>query len=145
MAKKILIVEDNERNLILMRDLLEYFGYVVITAPNGKEGIQLAREQRPDLIFMDIQMPVMDGFTAIKIVRSDPELQDMIVAAVTAQAMSGDKELILQAGFDDYLAKPVEIGQLAAMLKRYLGEEQGISYSPRPSSVGGKGLCPIRR
>jgi CheY-like chemotaxis protein len=145
MAKKILVVEDNERNLIFMRDLLEYFGYVVITAPIGKEGIHLAREQRPDLICMDLQMLVMDGFNAIKIMRSDPELQDMTVVAVTALAMSGDKARVLAAGFDDYLAKPVEIRQLVAMLKRCLGEEQGISPLPRLFPVGGKGVYPIRR
>lgn len=123
MVKKILVVEDNEQNLILMRDILEYHGHAVLTAQNGKEGVHLAREHRPHLILMDIQMPVMDGFTAVKILRSDPELQDMKIIAVTALAMSGDKEKVLQAGFDGYLAKPVETRQLSAMIKRHLSEE----------------------
>lgn len=123
MTKKILVVEDNEQNLILMRDILEYHGHAVLTAQNGEEGVRLAREHRPHLILMDIQMPVMDGYAAVKILRSDPELQDMRIIAVTALAMSGDKELVLQAGFDGYLAKPVETRQLSAMIKRHLGEE----------------------
>lgn len=124
-AKKILVVEDSEKNMILMRDILEYNGYVVVMAQNGETAIQLAREERPDLILMDIEMAVMDGFTAIKILRSDPELQDMKVVAVTALAMSGDKERVLTAGFDGYLAKPVETRQLAAMIRKYLGVGEG--------------------
>ncbi len=123
MAKKILVVEDNEKNMILMRDVLEYLGYSVITTQNGKEGLRLAREHRPHLILMDIQMPVMDGYTAVKILRSDPGLQDMKIIAVTALAMSGDKEKVLQAGFNGYLAKPVETRQLSAMIKKHLGED----------------------
>lgn len=124
MAKKILVVEDNEKNLILMRDILEYQGYVVVLAQDGEEGIRLAREHRPHLILMDIQMPVMDGYDALKILRGDPGLQGMKVVAITGLAMSGDKELMLQAGFDDYLAKPFSIRQLSTMIKRHLGEEQ---------------------
>lgn len=123
MVQKILVVEDNAKNMILMRDVLKYYGYAVISAQNGEEGVRLAREQRPDLIFMDIQMPVMDGYTAIKIVRSDPELQAMKVVALTSFAMSGDKELLLSAGFDGYLAKPLDIRQLPGVIKKYLGEE----------------------
>lgn len=123
MAKKILVVEDNEKNMILMRDVLEYLGYSVITTQNGKEGLRLAREHRPHLILMDIQMPVMDGYTAVKILRSDPGLQDMKIIAVTALAMSGDKEKVLRAGFNGYLAKPVETRQLSAMIKKHLGED----------------------
>ncbi len=124
MTRKILVVEDNEDNLIFMQDLLRYYGYVVVLAHNGEEGVRLAREQRPDLIFMDIQMPVMDGYAAIKILHSDPELQGIKVIAVTGLAMSGDKELILLAGFDDYLVKPVDFRQLLAAIKRHLGEEE---------------------
>lgn len=124
MAKKILVVEDNEKNLILMRDILEYQGYVVVLAQDGEVGIRLAREHRPHLILMDIQMPVMDGYDALKILRGDPGLQGMKVVAITGLAMSGDKELMLQAGFDDYLAKPFSIRQLSTMIKRHLGEEQ---------------------
>ena len=124
MVQKILVVEDNEKNMILLRDVLEYQGYTVITAENGEVGIRLARDEQPDLIFMDIQMPVMDGYAAIKIVRSDPELQEMKVVALTSFAMSGDKEQLLQAGFDGYLAKPVDIRQLPAVISKYLGEKK---------------------
>lgn len=122
MAKKILVVEDSEKNMILMRDILEYNGFVVLTAQNGKEALLVARENRPDLILMDIEMAVMDGFTAIKILRSDPGLQDMKVVAVTALAMSGDMERVLAAGFDGYLSKPVDTRQLAVTIKNFLGE-----------------------
>lgn len=124
MVPKILIVEDYEQNMILMRDVLKYQGYAVITAHNGEEGIRQAREQRPDLVFMDVQMPVLDGYAAIKIVRGDPELREMKVVACTSYSMSGDKESLLQAGFDDYLAKPVDIQQLPGMISRHLGKKE---------------------
>ncbi|MBU0663633.1 MAG: response regulator [Proteobacteria bacterium] len=124
MVKTILVVEDNEKNMILMRDVLQYYGYVVITALNGEEGVHMAREHQPDLTFMDIQMPVMDGYTAIKIVRNDPDLQDMKIVALTSFAMSGDRELLLAAGFDGYLAKPLDIRQLPGIISKYLGEKQ---------------------
>lgn len=124
MVQKILVVEDNEKNMTLMRVALEYYGYVVITALNGEEGVCRAREHQPDLTFMDIQMPVMDGYAAIKIVRNDPELQDMKIVALTSFAMSGDKERLLSAGFDGYLAKPLDIRQLPAVISKYLGEKK---------------------
>ncbi|MBU0665290.1 MAG: response regulator [Proteobacteria bacterium] len=123
MVKTILVVEDNEKNMTLMQVALEYYGYIVITALNGEEGVRLAREHQPDLTFMDIQMPVMDGYTAIKIVRNDPDLQDMKIVALTSFAMSGDKEFMLAAGFDGYLAKPLDIRQLPGVISKYLGKD----------------------
>ncbi len=124
MVQKILIIEDNEQNMILMRDVLKYHGCIVITAKDGDEGIRQARAQRPDLIIMDIQMPVMDGYAAIKIMRGDPELREMKVVACTSHAMSGDRESLLQAGFDDYMTKPVDIRQLPGMISRHLCKKE---------------------
>lgn len=122
MAPQILVVEDNEQNLVLMRDILTYHGYAVLTARNGEEGVRLAREERPDLILMDMQMPVLDGFTAVNILRRDPGLHGLKIIAVTSFAMAGDKEKALQAGCDDYLSKPVDILELRATVKKHLGE-----------------------
>src|SRR4030042_1877687 len=105
---KILIVEDNEKNRTLVKDVLEYHGYEVIEAGNGKEGIKIAKENNPDLILMDIQMPVMSGYDAIKII------------ALTSFAMKGDKEKIMEEGFDDYIAKPIDIRRLPELVKKAL-------------------------
>jgi len=123
MTQKILVVDDNEQNLILMRDILEYYGHAVLTAQNGEEGIRLAQEHRPALILMDIQMPGMDGYAALRMLRGYPELENIKIIAVTALAMSGDKEKLLHSGFDDYLAKPVDIRQLSAMVNKHLSRE----------------------
>jgi CheY-like chemotaxis protein len=120
MMKKILIIEDNEQNLILMRDILTFHGYEVIEANNGKEGVKIARELIPDLILMDIQMPVMDGFTAIKILKNDPVTRDVRIIGVTSYAMKGDREKILASGFDSYFSKPINTRQLPELVKKFL-------------------------
>ena len=120
MIKKILIIEDNEQNLILMKDILTYHGYEVIDANNGKEGVKIARELRPDLILMDIQMPVMDGLTAIKILKDDPETKNIKIIGVTSYAMKGDEEKILASGFDAYVSKPINTRQLPELVKKSL-------------------------
>lgn len=122
MSWKILIVEDNEKNRILLRDLLKHFGYEVVEAVNGAEGIELAKEHLPALIMMDIQMPVMDGFTALKTIRNTAGIGDIKVIALTSFAMSGDRENILDAGFDDYIAKPVDTRKLPEIIRRHLGK-----------------------
>lgn len=121
--KKILVVEDNEKNRILMRYVLEYGGYTVIEAEDGAEGVDAARREKPDLIFMDVQMPVMDGVTALARLRSDPETRDIKVVALTSFTMKGDRERIVAAGFDDYLSKPVNTRQLPELVRRLLLEE----------------------
>lgn len=120
--KKILIVEDDENNRILMRDILRYYGYEVIEAVDGREGIEKAKEHKPELIFMDLQMPVMNGFETLKILRDDPDTKGIKIIAVTSFAMKGDREKALEAGFDDYIAKPINTRQLPEMVKRFLGD-----------------------
>ena len=117
---KILIVEDNEKNRTLVKDVLEYHGYEVIEAGNGKEGIKMAKEHKPDLILMDIQMPVMSGYDAIKILKNNPETKDIKIIALTSFAMKGDKEKIMEEGFDDYIAKPIDIRRLPELVKEAL-------------------------
>ena len=117
---KILIVEDNEKNRTLVKDVLEYHGYEVIEAGNGKEGIKIAKENNPDLILMDIQMPVMSGYDAIKILKNNPETKDIKIIALTSFAMKGDKEKIMDEGFDDYIAKPIDIRRLPELVKKAL-------------------------
>jgi len=117
MPKKILIVEDNEKNRILLKDLLAYSGYEVIEAENGEEGIKRAKEGKPDLILMDISMPVMNGLTALKKIRDDSELKDIIVIALTSSAMARDKEKVLRAGFDLYLTKPFNTRKLIEIVE----------------------------
>jgi CheY-like chemotaxis protein len=122
MALKILIVEDNDKNRILIRDVLKYYGYEVIEAENGKNGVKLAKQHLPDLILMDIQMPVMDGFTAIALLKDDPLTRPIKVLALTSFAMKGDRERIMQAGFNDYIAKPIDTRQLPELIKKQLGQ-----------------------
>jgi two-component system cell cycle response regulator DivK len=111
-SKVILIIEDNEKNLRLIHDILESQGYRVLQARSGKEGIEAAREQRPDLIIMDIQMPGIDGITATRILKQDEQTCNIPVIALTAMAMKGDRDRILQAGCDGYLPKPVRFDAL---------------------------------
>jgi two-component system cell cycle response regulator DivK len=123
MGEKILIVEDNDKNRRLIADVLKYYGYDVREAVNGEEGINLARELEPDLIFMDMQMPVMDGFTAIKILKNDPGTKNIKIIAITSFAMVGDKERILSAGADEYISKPVNPMELPKLVEKLLGKK----------------------
>lgn len=117
MNTKILIVEDNEKNRRLLRDVLQFHGFEVIEAVNGEEGIIMARAEKPDIILMDMQMPVMDGFAAIRTLKSDPTLNQIKIVAVTSFAMTGDREKIIAAGADGYVSKPIDTRELPAMLK----------------------------
>ena len=118
--KKILVVEDNTKNRVLIRDLLAYHGYEVFEAVNGLEAVKQAKECLPDLILLDIQMPVMDGFHALAVLRSMPETRHIKVLALTSFAMVGDRERILNAGFDDYISKPVDTRALPEIIGKYL-------------------------
>lgn len=117
----ILIVEDNQRNLKLVRDLLQYQGYPTIEATTPEDGLDLARSQRPALILMDIQLPGMDGITALQHLRADPVTAGIPVMALTAFAMKDDQARFLDAGFDGYVAKPIDVRlfpqQVAACLR----------------------------
>lgn len=122
MPQKILIVEDNENNRRLVRDVLVYYGYEIIEAANGEEGITMAKEHQPDLIFMDIQMPVMNGYEATRILKNDPDTKHIKIIAVTSFAMLGDKGKILEAGADDYIAKPIDTRALPDKVNKLLIE-----------------------
>ena len=123
MSHKILIVEDNENNCCLLRDILSFHGYEIAVATDGQEGVDLARELVPDLILMDIQMPGMDGMTAGGILKGDPATSGLKIIALTSFAMRGDQEKFLAAGFNGYLSKPISTRELPGLVKRWLEEE----------------------
>ncbi len=116
----ILIVEDNDKNLKLVRDLLQVKGYRTVESETAEEGIRLAREACPELILMDIQLPGMNGIDALKHLRADPETKQIPVIAVTASAMSQDREKIMAAGFDGYQRKPLEIKEFLEAVRQAL-------------------------
>ncbi|HYC64999.1 MAG TPA: response regulator [Reyranellaceae bacterium] len=121
MAKKVLIVEDNELNMKLFHDLLEAQGYETLETREGLAALSLAREHKPDLILMDIQMPVMDGYEATRQIKANPELKSIPVIAVTSYALSGDEQKTRDAGCDGYIAKPYSPRQMLAKVKEILG------------------------
>ena len=120
MAPRILVVEDNEKNLVLMRDVLSYFGYEVLEARNGLECIDMAVEHCPGMILMDIQMPVMSGVDAMKILKNRADTREIKILAVTSLAMQGDREKLLGEGFDDYIQKPIDLVELPELVKKHL-------------------------
>jgi two-component system cell cycle response regulator DivK len=120
MSKKILVVEDTEDNRQILRDLLSMAGYDMIEARDGAEGVAQASEHRPDLILMDIQMPVMDGYEATRRIKADPALKEIPVIAVTSYALSGDEEKARDAGCDGYIAKPYSPRQMLAKVREIL-------------------------
>jgi two-component system, cell cycle response regulator DivK len=121
MPKLILVIEDNERNLLLIRDILTYHHYEVIESKDGETGIKIAKERKPGLILMDIQLPVMDGFSATKILKNDPETKNIKIIGITSYVMKGDKERILESGFDGYISKPIDTRQLPDMISKLIG------------------------
>lgn len=118
--KKVLIVEDNEQNMELFRDLLVSKGYAVIEAMDGETALSKVHSEIPDLILMDIQLPRMDGVEVTKRMRSYPALNNTTIIAVTAHAMKGDREGFLKAGFNDYIAKPINIKAFLQTIENHL-------------------------
>ena len=116
---QILVVEDNERNMRLFCDVLQVSGYRTLEATTGEQAVELVFEHRPDLVLMDIQLPDIDGVEALGRVRADDGFDAVPILALTAQAMEGDRERFLAAGFDGYLSKPVYIAEFVATVKRY--------------------------
>ena len=116
---QILVVEDNEKNMKLFRDVLVASGYRTLEATTGGEAVALAAEHSPDLVLMDIQLPDIDGVEALGRLRADGRMASVPVLALTAQAMEGDRERFLAAGFDSYLSKPVNVADLRAAVNRY--------------------------
>jgi two-component system cell cycle response regulator DivK len=118
-GKRVLIVEDNEKNMKLVRDILQAVGYSPLEASTGEQALAVAAESAPALVLMDIQLPDLDGAEALQRLRSDERTAGIPVLALTAQAMQGDRERFLAAGFDGYLSKPVDIDELIATVRRY--------------------------
>jgi len=123
-AKRILIVEDNELNMKLLRDVLEVHGYATITTAEGGAAVSLAREHRPDLILMDLQLPDISGFDAARQLKADEETRAIPIIAVTAFALAGDEHRALTSGCDAYLAKPIVIREFLEMVERFIGAAQ---------------------
>lgn len=122
MAKTILIVEDNELNMKLFHDLLDAHGYKTIQTRNGVDALALAREHRPDLILMDIQLPEVSGLDVTKWLKEDERLRDIPVVAVTAFAMKGDEERIRQGGCEAYISKPISVATFLDTVRHFIGE-----------------------
>jgi two-component system, cell cycle response regulator DivK len=118
----ILIVEDNPRNLKLVRDILRHLGYSTLEADNAEDGLELARSHRPELILMDVQLPGMDGVDALARLREDPDTAALVVVALTAFAMKEDRERFLAVGFDGYLEKPLDVRQFPGQVAAFLAD-----------------------
>ena len=128
MAKTVLIVEDNELNMKLFHDLLDAHGYKTLQTRNGMEALSLAREHRPDLILMDIQLPEVSGLEVTKWLKEDDQLRKIPVVAVTAFAMKGDEERIRRGGCEAYLSKPISLSHFIETVRRFIGD-------PLPAAV----------
>jgi two-component system, cell cycle response regulator DivK len=129
-AKTILVVEDNELNMKLFRDLLEVQGYRVLQTRDGMEALKLARQHHPDLILMDIQLPGVSGLEVTKWIKDDSTLKTIPIIAVTAFAMKGDEEKIRRGGCEAYLAKPISVMNFLKTVEQFLGARGG------PAAVG---------
>ena len=120
-AKTVLIVEDNELNMKLFHDLLDAHGYRILQTKDGMEALDIAREHRPDLILMDIQLPEVSGLEVTKWLKEDDQLRAIPVIAVTAFAMKGDEERIREGGCEAYLSKPISVGKFIETVRRFIG------------------------
>ncbi len=120
---RILIVEDNPKNLKLIRDVIQFHGYTTVEAETGEAGLELAREQQPALILMDVQLPGMDGREAMQRLKADERTRHTPVVALTAFAMKGDRERLLAEGFDGYIAKPIDIKEIPTLVAQYLNAQ----------------------
>lgn len=118
-GKPVLVVEDNEKNMKLFRDVLQATGYATLEATSGEDALALAQSENPALVLMDVQLPGMDGIEALGRLRQDERTASIPVLALTAQAMSGDRERFLEAGFDGYLSKPVDVAELIRTVKEH--------------------------
>jgi two-component system, cell cycle response regulator DivK len=120
MKKLILVVEDQEDNRQILRDLLSNAGYDMVEAEDGEQALEAVTRQRPDLILMDIQLPIMDGYEATRRIKADPALKAIPIIVVTSYALSGDEDKARAAGCDDYVAKPFSPRALLVKIREYL-------------------------
>ncbi len=123
MKQNILIIEDNEQNLYLLRFILEKKGFQVFAAKEGQRGVELAASLKPDLILLDIQLPVMDGYTVARLLRGNAELDEVPIIAVTSYAMAGDREKALEAGCTGYIEKPINPDTFVQQVEQFLFRE----------------------
>ncbi len=135
MKRLILIADDDATHRRLLTDVLQAEGYDTMTAGNGRHAIELTRSAKPNLILMDAQMPVLDGFATVKVLKADPDTRSIPVIAITALAMRDDRERMLEAGFDGYLSKPLSIKTLRAEVKRQLSAEASQVEQRKESAV----------
>lgn len=119
-GSRILVVEDNQDNMTLIVDVLQTLDYEVIQAVDGVQGVELAEQEIPDLILMDLSLPRMDGWTATRTIKSNARLNHIPIIALTAHAMVGDRERALEAGCDDYISKPINLQELAGKLAEFM-------------------------
>ncbi len=126
MKKRILIVEDNDLNLKLFRDLLTAHGYEIMETKDGLEAIAMTRNERPNLILMDIQLPEISGLDVTRRLKADESVRDIPIIAVTAFAMKDDEEKILAAGCEAYISKPISIVHFLNTIRRFLGEQEAV-------------------
>ena len=121
---RILVVEDNRDNMTLITDILESLNYSVIPAYNGQHGVLLAQSEQPNLILMDLSLPLMDGWAATREIKQNEKLKDIPIIALTAHAMSGDRERALDAGCDDYVSKPINVPDLLVKITTLLAAKK---------------------
>ena len=122
MKPVILVVEDNERNRKLVRTILEFKGYEVVELDDGEPSLQVAKDRKPVLVLMDIELPRMDGITALRRLRADPETASIPVAAVTASVTPNERERVVAAGFNAYMSKPIDVLSFGEMVERLVGK-----------------------
>ena len=124
MKKTVLVVEDNERNRKLVRTILKFRGFEVVECDDGTPALALAKQHLPVLVLMDIQLPILDGISALKLLRADPQTAAIPVVAVTASVTPSERERVTAAGFDGYLAKPIDMEAFNAMVDRLAGKAE---------------------
>jgi two-component system cell cycle response regulator DivK len=122
-SRPVLVVEDNEKNMKLVRDVLQATGYRTLGATTGEDAVELAQSHEPALVLMDVHLPGIDGLEALRRLRRDELTASIPVLAVTAQAMRGDRERFLEAGFDGYLSKPIDVAELIEVVQEHCGRD----------------------
>jgi CheY-like chemotaxis protein len=125
-SKTVLLVEDNEDNRTVYRTILEHFGYTVLEARNGEDGVRMAREELPALILMDISIPLIDGWEATRMLKGDETTRDIPIIALTAHALATDRAKAQEVGCDGYLAKPCEPRKVVAEVEKFIGSGREV-------------------